>query len=282
MYLQNVEKAGKTVEEVRNELFKVVEVPMHTGMPDFNIPDSEKCYFTNDGKFLGIHKDRFKPIQPETILNSIDFLDNLNFQTYDDCKKVKFSSFVKTTGFKNAAKLNDEVAWSIDVSTSYDGSRPLTIGLFTHRLVCENGMIAKGTEKKVSYKNTKNNVGKFIMLAKDLEKTAANIEGMSQLFEAYDKKAIKAADVKKFLNKLYSIKAGEEPSTRLSNVLDRINESIAIETQRSGGTLWGLLNGVTHYTNHIAPKQGDDGSYINFATGRTLNNKAQELIYAML
>jgi hypothetical protein len=49
--------------------------------------------------------------------------------------------------------------------------------------------------------------------------------------------------------------------------MDKINESIELEFSRTDAA-FGLFNGITHYTNHVASEKADDlTEYIYLGTG---------------
>ena len=61
-------------------------------------------------------------------------------------------------------------------------------------------------------------------------------------------------------------------------ICSEIESSIALEISRSGGNLWGLLNGITHFTNHGGRKKSDLVDYVYQAGGATINDRAQKAI----
>ena len=71
-----------------------------------------------------------------------------------------------------------------------------------------------------------------------------------------------------------------ELGTRKQNILSAVQESIALEFGRTGSTLWGLVNGITHYTNHVASTT-DRNDYLLTGAGLKLNDLAQKVAYEM-
>jgi hypothetical protein len=77
-----------------------------------------------------------------------------------------------------------------------------------------------------------------------------------------------------------NVKEYNEYSIQARQVMDKINESIELEFSRTGTTAFGLFNGITHYTNHVASEKADDlTEYIYLGTGMSMNDKA--LKYAL-
>tara|TARA_R110000796_G_scaffold231021_1_gene348841 strand:- start:988 stop:1416 length:429 start_codon:yes stop_codon:yes gene_type:complete len=58
-------------------------------------------------------------------------------------------------------------------------------------------------------------------------------------------------------------------STRKRNQVSQFEVALAKETREKGGTLWGLFNAVTYYTNHLEKKQ--DLNYLMYGSGYKKN-----------
>jgi hypothetical protein len=71
-----------------------------------------------------------------------------------------------------------------------------------------------------------------------------------------------------------------ELGTAKQNILNNVQESIALEFSRTGSTLWGLVNGITHYTNHVA-RTDDRNDYLLVGGGLKLNDTAQKVALEM-
>jgi hypothetical protein len=71
-------------------------------------------------------------------------------------------------------------------------------------------------------------------------------------------------------------------STRKRNQLLALDSSISRELRDEGATLWGLFNGVTRYTNHVAAPENGKLGYVMTGSGHTLNNLAYEEIMAWI
>jgi hypothetical protein len=72
--------------------------------------------------------------------------------------------------------------------------------------------------------------------------------------------------------------------TRRMTILETLETAIALEFERTGITAFGLLQGATYYTNHLAnsSKKISNDEYIRNFQGAKTNDKAQELVFAML
>jgi len=63
-------------------------------------------------------------------------------------------------------------------------------------------------------------------------------------------------------------------STRKRNQLSALDGAISQELRDEGATLWGLFNGITRYTNHIAAPKDRKEAYLMGGEGARLNGIA--------
>jgi hypothetical protein len=161
------------------------------------------------------------------------------------------------------------------IQTGFDGLTKTSLYLYTHRLICTNGAKASNTEFQASFKNTKGNQGKVVGLCNDVSKAVSQLDDLKELYKSLDKVQVKQDIVNEYLKKVMDldIHRSEEWSPRKQNIFDAINESIAIEFQRTGATLFGLYNGITHYTNHVASGH-ESSDFVFVDNGAKLNDKA--------
>lgn len=250
----------------------------------------------------------YTPQQPSYLFDSFVqcLIDNtgadLTKIKYHEMKggaKIRFEVPVKTISFKNMAGQDDENVISLNIQTGYDGNTATSLYLSLFRMVCTNGMKANVTEFKSSFKNTIGNVGKIQVLCEDVTKAIDSSNGLVEIITKLNKVQITTERKNEFIAKVLGLKVSdlgtaerEKLTTRKRNILQSIEESIALEISRSGGNLWGLLNGVTHYTNHSVKtfdvtKQTNEeyqntvNQYVFAETGEKLNKLAFDTALAM-
>jgi hypothetical protein len=84
--------------------------------------------------------------------------------------------------------------------------------------------------------------------------------------------------VEKVVRKLFNVnelvEAANGFSTRKKNQVTAFADSLRTEIGLEGATLWGLFNGITRYTNHVAAPKGEDkkSDYLMNGGGFTLSN----------
>jgi hypothetical protein len=259
-------------------------------------------YKSIGGQALGVMGNDFNPMQPiefyETILSAVqDFnadldLNTLQFNQYCGGSKIEFSIKMHPISFKNNKGLQDITNMELTFSTSYDGSKSNVITLFTERLVCTNGMVAKGIEGYIKGRNTIGGKTKVLIFVEDIAKIINSAKNFREQMELLDKKKVTRKQIEEFKLKMFGYnketlikeeKETEKPLKAKHNFIDAIDEAIDLEIKRTGQTLFGLLQGVTYYSNHVAQRseQISQAEYIRFFQGAKTNEKAQELIFEM-
>jgi phage/plasmid-like protein (TIGR03299 family) len=105
------------------------------------------------------------------------------------------------------------------------------------------------------------------------EKQIDNFKIMAQtsLSDAIFSKVIKAC-----FNVGLENKVGDTTTVQ-RNKLIQVNNAIEKELELEGATLWGLFNGITRYTNHVAPTK-DRASYLMTGAGYDTNALAYDEI----
>lgn len=297
--LSATNKTAQHLEAIEAKLFDVVKLQLHPNLDGFNSPQSFGIYKGTGGNALGVMGSTFEPMQPKEFLASIintvhecsvDLdLETLEFNEYSGGEMIEFSLNLAPTYFKNRAGKDDLTENKLLFTTSFNGKKSNQISLYTYRQICTNGMMGYALDTALKGKNTIGGKAKILTYCSEVSKIATESITFAEKLKALDKLEIKQAQIDAFMLKLLgynaqTLKAGDKPETKKVNILDRINESVALEFSRTGTTAFGLLNGITHYTNHVANNSKDisDNEFIRFNNGFKLNNDAQRLLFAEL
>ena len=303
-------KASNNVSKIQSRFFEVVKIP--ATFEGFEAPKDMYGVFNAKTKQplsqKSMGKDFF-PMQQQEFLDNIlatihDFnadldLSTLSFNSYSGGAKIDFRVRMHPISFKNDKGLNDITNMELSFSTSYDGSKSNRISLYTERLVCTNGMTALKLEGELKGRNTLGGKTKILSYAKEVAEIVNGSKDFREKMIALDKIKISKKQVEAFKQSLLGYNAEtlakEIQIAELANmpipnqgrklgILENIEKSIALEFARTGETAFGLLQGVTHYTNHVAntSKTISDAEYIRFYQGNVTNNKAQQILFALL
>lgn len=297
--LGSITDASNRLQEVENKLFNVVKVPLFTNIPDFKAPENTfGIYKGSGGSPLSVMGKDFTPMQPKEFLDSIVNtvyecganldLNTLEFKEFKGGRQIEFSIKLEPLAFTNNAGKYDETQNRLTFSTSYDGSKSNMISLYTWRQICSNGMMGWGMDSVLKGKNTIGGKAKILTYCDEVVKIITETNDYNIRMQQLDKVQINPAQVEAFKLKLLgynkeTLLQSEKSQTKKLNILDKINESIELEFSRTGATAFGLLQGVTHYTNHVANNSTtiSDEEYIRFYQGAKLNDEAQKLVFAM-
>jgi hypothetical protein len=267
------------------------KIQLHSGIDGFDSPEAFGIYKHTGGKPLGVVGSQFEPMNLQLFLDAIQHsvlnsgidldLTKLTYNEYYGGSKIAFRLPYKKYEIKTPM-VGDTLETSLEFRTGFDGKTKMSLGFYSLRLWCANG--AKNWKKDVdlAMKNTQGNVSKIAYFTSEIVKAAAMTESHVELLNNAALKSIRQADIDKFMTDLtgYDVKEYNDLTTRKRNILDAINQSVAIEMQNTGNNLFSLLQGVTRYTTHNLA-EGDIESIL-YARANDLNTKAHELVFAEL
>lgn len=308
--LQIAVATEQNIKNIQSKFYEVVKVPAN--FEGFEAPKDMFGIFNAKTKKplsqKSMGKD-FLPMQQQEFLDNIlltihEFnadldLSTLTFNTYSGGSKIDFRVRMHPISFKNDKGLEDITNMELSFSTSYDGSKSNRISLYTERLICTNGMTALKLEGELKGRNTLGGKTKILSYAKEVAEIVNGASEFKEKMIALDKIKLSKKQVEAFKKSLLGynaetlnaeiIKAQSEnkeiPSqARKLTILENLENSIALEFSRTGETAFGLLQGVTHYTNHVAntSKSISNDEYIRFYQGAKTNDKAQEILFALI
>lgn len=280
------------IEKIEAQLFNVVKVPLVSNLVGFENPTAFGIYKENGGQPLGVVGNDYSPQQLKNLFplfidgmrENQDFDGSkLTFHEMKDGKKVRFSVPVAKVGFKNLRGQFDESIVTLNFQTGFDGLTKTSLYLSTFRMICSNGMKASVTEFQASFKNVKGNQGKAVSLVADINRQLTNVETLNEMYLAMNKVEVNQAIIDKYIESVtgYNLKEKADFSTRKLNILNDINKSIDLEFSRTGATAFGLFNGITHYTNHVASGHTNP-DFIYTENGAKMNDKALKLALELI
>lgn len=287
--LNQISKASDNVKAIEKQLFTVVKKPLFTKDERYKpITTHFGIYKEGGGIPLGVMGTVFEPNQPKDIFNVIqnialenDIIDlsKTKFKEYQNGSIIEFRQPLEDVTFDNVKGVKEVLKIELLFQTSFNGSISNRIQLYVTRLVCLNGMTATNVEAKSIFRNTKNSnkkslyfLSKFAKLLSDKDAYISDLIKLNQV-EIDDEK------IEEFINTLIDFNPEVKATTRKLNIKKQLLDSINLEVERTGKTLFGFLQGVTYYTNHIIDK-GDE--YLLFSGGKKMNDKAQNLVFAEL
>ena len=290
--LENLGTQFETVDTIREQLFEVKKLQLHTGLEGFDSPKAFATFKNTGGNALGVVGDNFEPTQPvflfdnfvESLMNTSADLNTLEYKELKGGARIMLSANIGKFSYTNLQGKDDELIMKINAVTGFDGTTKTSVFLSTYRMICANGMKSWKTEYNLAFKNTKGNIGKANIMLNEVAK-AINTQNKYKLFlKTLTTKKITTKEQNEYLQKVtgMNLKDYNALSTRSRNILDKINQSVAIEMQDAGATAWALLNGITRYTNHeVKSTNKESFEYIYAGSGLNLNHDAQKVAFEM-
>jgi len=217
-------------------------------------------------------------------------LSKLTFTEFNGGANIEFKIELDPLEFVNKAELLDKTRMFLTFSTSYDGSKSNMISLFTERLVCTNGMTVKNVKAQLKGRNTLGGKAKILSYALEVGKVLKGVQDFKLRAEALNKITVSKAQIEAMKKQIFGTNLAEllasdkKNITKMTNILETFDKALEIEFERTGETAFGLLQGVTYYTNHLAntSKSISNEEYIRFHTGANINDKAQDFLNSMI
>jgi hypothetical protein len=289
--LNSINSQFNALSAVRNQLFEAKKIQLHSGIEGFNSPNVYGIYKNTGGNALGVVGDVFEPTNLNLFLDSIERsvlnsnldvdLSKLTFNEYNGGSKVVFRLPYKKYEIKTPM-VGDTLETNLEFRTGFDGKTKMSLGFYSLRLWCANG--AKNWKKDVdlSMKNTLKNQAKLMYFSNELLTATNMIDSQVGFLNKAVNIQVNQSTIDKFLTELtgYDVKAYKDLSTKSRNILDSINNSVAIEMQNTGANAFSLLQGITRYTTHNLA----DGNMekILYASASSMNENAHKLIFAQV
>lgn len=287
--LDQIEAESKAVEELRAKLPVIKKVRLHTGNSLYTSPNVYGAYKENGGDCLGISKESFTPMNLSLLLDTIvtsvaesklDLdLNKIQYNEYKGGRKVTFSVPLKNYTL-DTPMIGDVMETSIVFKTGFDSLTKSSISFFTKRLWCANGASRWQSDYSISYKNTKNNVDKYLMFTDKIIKTELDVANYVEELNKLAKKTITKEQIDEFYMNMFGINRHNylESHKKTQNIMDKINEAVAIEEANTGVNAFSLLQGITRFTTH---ELAEDDMDLMFGNAAVVNQRAHQLIMSL-
>lgn len=244
----------------------VVEKPIYSNN---QVLSGYKAIFRSDNNhLLNVCKDSYTPTTNERFMEVVQKMNDITgfpvkcFDEFDGGKKVL--AFLQCTEPIQVGGHNFEDY--LMIGNSHDSSTGFFMGNSNMMIRCKNRFSKVFRQLKVHH--TKHHDTKIDQLLRYFETFMQEREKLFDQFERLRNvsidSSIKSALVERLARMTQEEKLGTaELSTRKANVVNAMNYSIERECTDLGDNLFGLLNGITHYTTHIKkPKEAVFGNAV--------------------
>ena len=256
--------------------WEVIERPLYS---NFQPVAGYKALFRSDNdELLHIAKATYTHTPNDRFLETVDKLSNITgfpIELFDEVQGgKKVIAFLKCTNPVSVGGY--EFKDYLMVGNSHDGSTGFFIGNSNVMVRCANRFTKQFRSLQVYH--TKNHNIKIDTLANSFDDFTKQRQRFYDRFGEYVDFEIVDEHKEKLVNSIVELTPLEiaEPetiSTRKNNIITDIHKSIEIETNAIGNNLFGLFNGITHYTTHTRTQKNPVFGNA-FGSVADINNKA--------
>ncbi len=284
--LENIAKGNENITKIENQLFDVEVKNLIVADPIFKVKEWYGVFKSTGGTQLGVVRNRFEPTQPKPVF--LAFCDaileygldpaKMRYREIKDGEIVRFSIDLEPINFVNKFGKADTTIPTLNLQIGLNGKTQTSMFITTLRLVCTNGAKKTFTEFTTSFKNVKGNQGKIVGMFNDVVRCISEVDNIKEFYKKLNTVKVDDNAVKMYLGRLLELDLAKygDFNKQKQQTIDLINNSINLEIGRTGATLFGLYNGLTHYANHeINTKDSDSvltgvGSRLIFKTEKLM------------
>lgn len=242
--------------------------------------DSYGLFRTDNNKWLGTVKERYEPMQNSNLLELlVDATDMLNLEIKKGGILGNGSKVFYQMELPDEYIGNSGVKRYITANNSHDGTHSIGFGTTNTVIVCSN-TFHRSYKDLARVKHTTNSLMKVKELADNLRLTLSFEQKTMEDFKRMSDLSINDELVERVIKKLFpptnETEKLDDLSTKTKNKLVLFADNLKTEMNLQGGTVWGLFNAVTRYTNHTAAPTKEESklNYLMNGGGYRMSNLA--------
>lgn len=273
---------------IKSQLVERELIQLTPNLEGYEVPQNFGVYKQGGGNILGVVGKDYQPMNLNRFYDVIEQsiiecstelnLSKLEYKEYFGGKKIAFTIPLKSKVVQSGMT-NDIIDFKLLFQTGFDGLTKTSINFLTYRQICSNGMKGWASDLALSFKNTKGNNGRELLICNDIFTAINGAQSYVKTLENLAAKKITPKDVQQFVSKLTGYDVEKPASTKQANILNDIMTSINLEMQTTGSTAFSLLQGITRHTTHYKAKGVEES--ILFETANKMNHQALQLVEAM-
>lgn len=264
--------------------WEVVEKPLYSNFKE--ISGYKALYRSDTEEILHVCKSTYTPTLNSQFLEVVErFSDITGFPIMmidEVAGGKKILAFLKCS---DSIKIHGhEFKDFLMVGNSHDGSTGFFIGNSNIMVRCENRFTKNFKQMQVYH--TKNQSFRIDNISKDFDFYLNKRQQFYDRFAEYVDFEVVDEDKERLVHLIAEVspeerKGEKQISTRKQNIITDIHESIETECKDLGSNVFGLFNGVTHYTTH--KKKQKEAIFGNaLGTVADINNKALQFCENLL
>lgn len=270
--------------KIQKQLMVAKKLKLTTGLAGYENDKYYGIFNSKGGNILATVTDNYFPTDLNLLFTNIvetihSFgskfdLNTLEYNEYAGGKKVNIS--IETSSFEVKSPLVGDVYKNrIIFNTGFDSLTKTSLSFKTLRLVCKNGNKSWQHEIDLAYKNTVGNQGKIGLMTKEILQVNTQLSDYHKDLEKLVNTKLTHKDVQEFYFNLlgYSYDDYKDLHQKSRFLLDKINESVAIEEKDLKMSKYTLLQGITRYVSHNLTEES-----LLYGSGQKLSKKAHQIL----
>lgn len=276
--------------------YTVVKKPLKAiihGRNYADVPGSYATVRTDTNVVLGVVGSRYEPVQNKDAFNFFDPLVDRDEAVYHTGgvlgRGERIWLLARLPDFIRVGKKADPIEKFVLLYNSHDGSSNIRLKLSPIRVVCSNTLSAalSGSEQEVRIRHTASAPEKLQEAHKLLGLTNQLYTQLDYIFNRMSLRKVTSAQLIEHVKALVPDNPDAESNTRTENIRSQIlqlHDEVS-DAAMHRGTLFGLVNAVSEYTDHDA-NQKDPSKQLRSiwfgGSGEQLKQRAFKLAESML
>ena len=255
------------------------------------VPNKVVNYRSDNNAPLGVVGNVYRPLQNTEAFSFFDTLVDAEDAIYHTAGALgngeKIWVLAKLPQHIKVGK-DDIIEQYVLIYNSHDGSSGITACLTPIRVVCNNTLTAalSGAKNKVSIRHTVNSQARLSQAHQLMDISNLYAQEMEDIFNQMAKKKINEKMVNQFLDTIYPINPDNEARTAAIKIREGILESMEIgvgqDLKTTKGTVFGLYNAMTFYTDHVKEFKTSDSKLKSIWFGGTASKRQEAFDAATL
>lgn len=176
----------------------------------------------------------------------------------------------------------DKIKRYITCLNTHDGTSSIAFGSTNQVVSCSNTFHHAYRSRDMSkFRHSSGSKAKVEEAISDMRVALGLDKELMKKFDAMADISLRDEIFAGVLNRVFDIdldKKESEYSTRKLGTVKEVSSAIEREIKEKGSTLWGLFNGITYYTNHVAPHRSTKEEHIMTGSGYETNRLGFEEI----
>jgi hypothetical protein len=174
----------------------------------------------------------------------------------------------------------DTIKRNITCLNSHDGTSSIGFGSTNMVVSCSN-TFHRAMKDLAKFRHTQSASERLAVAVNEFQKALDNDRKLMDTFQQMNTIKIDETILGMVVSSVFNVDMNsdvKDNSTRKGNQIKAFQVALQKETTSKGGTLWGLFNSVTYYTNHLEKSGKKDMNHLMFGAGYKKNKTAFDVI----